>query len=301
MGICDNRTVIITGAARGLGRAYALAFGAEGANVVVNDIGTSLHGEGRDTSAADAVVEEIRAAGGQAIASHEDITDWDAAKRIVDAAVAAFGDLHVVVNNAGIVRDRMFVSATLEEWDATMHVHLRGHFCLSRHAVTYWREKQKGGANPDARIINTSSGAGLQGSIAQAAYSTAKGGIAALTLVQAAELARYGITANALAPSARTRMTEQAFADKMATDGQAFDAMHPDNIAPTVVWLGSAASAHVTGCVFELEGGKIMIEDGWREGPAVDKGARWAPADVGAAVDGLLAARVPPRKVWGTA
>ena len=301
MGICDNRTVIITGAARGLGRAYALAFAAEGANVVVNDIGTSLNGEGRDTSAADAVVDEIRAAGGQAIANYEDITDWDAAKRIVDAAVATFGDLHVVVNNAGIVRDRMFVSATLEEWDATMHVHLRGHFCLSRHAVDYWRAKQKAGANPDARIINTSSGAGLQGSIAQSAYSTAKGGIASLTLVQAAELGRYGITANALAPSARTRMTEGAFAEKMATEGQAFDVMDPANIAPTVVWLGSAASAHVTGCVFELEGGKIMIEQGWREGPVVDKGDRWRPADIGPAVDRLLSERIAPRKVWGSA
>jgi len=300
MGICDNRTVIITGAARGLGRAYALAFGAEGANVVVNDIGTSLHGEGRDTSAADEVVAEIVAAGGKAIANYEDITDWDAARRIVEAAVAAFGDLHVVVNNAGIVRDRMFVSATPEEWDATMHVHLRGHFCVSRHAVDYWRAKQKGGANPDARIINTSSGAGLQGSIAQAAYSTAKGGIAALTLVQAAELGRYGITANALAPSARTRMTEGAFAEKMATEGQAFDTMDPANIAPTVVWLGSGQSAHVTGCVFELEGGKIMLEQGWREGPFVDQQARWAPADVGGAVDRLLAERVEPRKVWGS-
>lgn len=301
MGICDNRTVIITGAARGLGRAYALAFAAEGANVVVNDIGTSLGGEGRDTSAADAVVAEIAAAGGRAIANYEDITDWDAARRIVDAALAAFGDLHVVVNNAGIVRDRMFVSATPEEWDATMHVHLRGHFCLSRHAVNYWRDKQKGGADPDARIINTSSGAGLQGSIAQAAYSTAKGGIAALTLVQAAELGRYGITANALAPSARTRMTEQAFADKMATEAQAFDTMDPANIAPTVVWLGSSESADVTGCVFELEGGRVMLEDGWREGPAVDKGARWNPADIGPAVAQLLAQRTPPRKVWGSA
>ena len=301
MGICDNRTVIITGAAGGLGRAYALGFAAEGANVVVNDIGTSLNGEGRDTSAADGVVAEIKAAGGSAIANYEDITDWDAAKRIVDAAVADFGDLHVVVNNAGIVRDRMFVSATLDEWDATMHVHLRGHFCLSRHAVDYWRAKQKAGTNPDARIINTSSGAGLQGSIAQAAYSTAKGGIAALTLVQAAELGRYGITANALAPSARTRMTEQAFADKMATEGQSFDAMDPANIAPTVVWLGSAESAHVTGCVFELEGGKIMLEDGWREGPLVDAGKCWNPVDIGSAVDALLAERVPPRKVWGTA
>ncbi|MEN9289564.1 MAG: hypothetical protein RL764_1756 [Pseudomonadota bacterium] len=301
MGICENRTVVITGAARGLGRAYALAFAAEGANVVVNDIGTSLNGEGRDTSAADGVVAEIIAGGGKAIANYEDITDWDAAKRIVDAAVAAFGDLHVVVNNAGIVRDRMFVSATLEEWDATMHVHLRGHFCLSRHAVDYWRARQKEGHAVDARIINTSSGAGLQGSIAQAAYSTAKGGIAALTLVQAAELGRYGITANALAPSARTRMTEQAFADKMATQGSEFDVMDPANIAPTVVWLGSAESRDVTGCVFELEGGKIMLEDGWREGPMVDAGQRWNPADVGAAVQDLLQKRVPPRKVWGTA
>lgn len=300
MGICDNRTVIITGAARGLGRAYALAFAAEGANVVVNDIGTSLGGEGRDTSAADEVVAEIIASGGKAIANYEDVTDWDAAERIVAAAIAAFGDLHVVVNNAGIVRDRMFVSATLEEWDATMHVHLRGHFCISRHAVNYWRAKQKDGRDPDARIINTTSGAGLQGSIAQAAYSTAKGGIASLTLVQAAELGRYGITANALAPSARTRMTEQAFADKMATQGSAFDVMDPDNIAPAVVWLGSAESRDVTGCVFELEGGKIMIEDGWREGPAIDKGARWAPAEVGAAVESLLAERMPPRKVWGS-
>lgn len=299
MGICENRTVIITGAARGLGRAYALAFAAQGAKVVVNDIGTSLGGEGRDTSAADGVVAEIVAGGGKAIANYEDITDWDAAGRIVEAALAAFGDLHVVVNNAGIVRDRMFVSATLEEWDATMHVHLRGHFCVARHAVNYWRAKQKEGNNPDARIINTSSGAGLQGSIAQAAYSTAKGGIAALTLVQAAELGRYGITANALAPSARTRMTEHAFSDKMSTQEAVFDVMDPANVAPAVVWLGSAESAHVTGCVFELEGGRIMIEDGWREGPMIDSGEQWQPAAVGAAVDRLLAGRVPPRKVWG--
>jgi len=301
MGICDGRTVIITGAARGLGRAYALAFAEEGANVVVNDIGASLQGEGRDTSASDDVVAEINARGrGRAIANYDDVTDWDCAKRIVDSAIEAFGDLHVVVNNAGIVRDRMFVSATLDEWDATMHVHLRGHFCIARHAVDYWRGKSKTGVNPDARIINTTSGAGLQGSIAQAAYSTAKGGIASLTLVQAAELGRYGITANALAPSARTRMTEQAFAEKMDTSGQQFDVMDPANIAPAVVWLGSAASAKVTGCVFELEGGKIMIEDGWREGPLVDLGARWQPSDVGEAVDKLIAQRVEPRKVWGS-
>lgn len=300
MELCRDRTVIITGAARGLGRAYALAFAAEGANVIVNDIGTSLAGEGRDTSAADAVVAEIQSLGGRAMADYHDVTDWDAAQALVGAAVAKFGDLHVVVNNAGIVRDRMFVSATPEEWDATMHVHLRGHFCVSRHAVDHWRAKHKAGQDPAARIINTTSGAGLQGSIAQAAYSTAKGGIATLTLVQAAELARYNITANALAPAARTRMTEQAFVEKMATSGEAFDAMDPDNVAPTVVWLGSEASAHVTGCVFELEGGKITLEDGWHEGPAIDKGARWKPTEVGEAVEQLLAERKSPRKVWGT-
>jgi NAD(P)-dependent dehydrogenase (short-subunit alcohol dehydrogenase family) len=300
MGICDGRTVIITGAARGLGRSYALAFAAEGANVVVNDIGTSLNGEGRDTSAADAVVAEIQAAGGQAMANYDDVTDWDATKRIVEQTVARFGGLDIVVNNAGIVRDRMFVSATPDEWDATMHVHLRGHFCLARHAVDYWRAQQKAGNPVDARIINTTSGAGLQGSIAQAAYSTAKGGIAALTLVQAAELGRYGITSNALAPSARTRMTEGAFSDKMAVVEQGFDKQDPDNIAPAVVWLGSPQSKHVTGCVFELEGGRITIEDGWNLGPTVDQDAKWAPADVGGAVDKLLADRKPQRAVWGS-
>jgi len=300
MGICDGRTVVITGAARGLGRAYALAYAAEGANVVVNDIGASLAGEGRDTSAADAVVAEIIAAGGSAVANHEDITDWDAAKRIVDTAIAAFGGLDVVVNNAGIVRDRMFVSSTPDEWDATMNVHLRGHFCLSRHAVNFWRAERAAGRPVDARIINTTSGAGLQGSIAQAAYSTAKGGIAALTLVQAAELGRYGVTANALAPAARTRMTEGAFAEKMARVEGGFDKQDPDNIAPIVVWLGSAASAHVTGCVFELEGGRITLERGWDLGPTVDQDARWRPDQVGAAVDQLLAERTPPRKVWGS-
>lgn len=300
MGICQDRTVIITGAAGGLGRAYALAFAAEGANVVVNDIGTSLSGEGRDTSAADAVVAEIEAAGGRAIANYDDVTDWDAAGWIVGSAIEAFGGLDVIVNNAGIVRDRMFVSATPEEWDATMHVHLRGHFCVSRRAVDYWRGEQKAGRPVDARIINTTSGAGLQGSIAQAAYSAAKGGIAALTLVQAAELARYGITANALAPAARTRMTEGAFAEKMAAVEQGFDKQDPANIAPAVVWLGSAQSAHVTGCVFELEGGRITIEQGWDLGPTIDRDRRWEPAEVGAAVGTLLAKRHPPRPVWGS-
>ena len=300
MGICNNRTVIITGAARGLGRAYALAFAAEGANVMVNDIGTSLGGEGRDTSAADGVVAEIKAAGGQALANYEDITDWDGAKRIVDAAVAAFGDLHVVVNNAGIVRDRMFVNSEQAEWEAVLRVHVMGHAAPARHAAAYWRARSKAGEPVDARIINTSSGAGLMGSIAQAAYSAAKGAIASLTLVQAAELGRIGVTANVLAPAARTRMTEEAFADMMAevADG-AFDAMDPANVSPLVVWLGSAESAGVTGRVFEVEGGIIGIAEGFRHGPRFDKGARWEPEEVGAVVADLLSEAATPTPVYG--
>ncbi|HUA89256.1 MAG TPA: SDR family oxidoreductase, partial [Steroidobacteraceae bacterium] len=287
-GLCAGRVVIVTGAGRGLGRAYALAFAREGARVVVNDLGTSLAGVGRDTATAQAVVDEIRAAGGEAVANGDDVSEWDSAGRIVATAIERFGGLDVIVNNAGFVRDRMFVSATVEEWDATMKVHLRGHFCVARHAVDYWRSCAKAGKAVDARIINTSSGAGLNGSVAQSAYSAAKGGIASLTLVQAAELGRYGITANALAPAARTRMTEQAFADKMKRPAAGFDVQDPDNIAPAVVWLGSAESRGVTGCVFELEGGRIMIDDGWHDGPQVDKGARWEPREVGAQVARLL-------------
>jgi NAD(P)-dependent dehydrogenase (short-subunit alcohol dehydrogenase family) len=268
--------------------------------VLVNDLGTSLAGEGRDSATAQAVVDEIRAAGGQAAANGDDVSEWDSAGRIVAAALKEFGALDVIVNNAGFVRDRMFVSATVEEWDATMKVHLRGHFCVARHAVDYWRACAKQGKAVDARIINTSSGAGLNGSIAQSAYAAAKGGIASLTLVQAAELGRYGITANALAPAARTRMTEQAFADKMKRPQSGFDAQDPDNIAPVVVWLGSPESRAVTGCVFELEGGRITLDDGWNDGPQIDKHARWEPAEVGAAVAGLIAQRRAQKKVYGT-
>jgi NAD(P)-dependent dehydrogenase (short-subunit alcohol dehydrogenase family) len=299
-GMCAGRIVVVTGAGRGLGRAYALAFAREGARVVVNDLGTSLAGIGRDDATAQAVVAEIRAAGGEAVANGDDVSDWDSAGRIIGTALDTFGGLDVIVNNAGFVRDRMFVSATVEEWDATMKVHLRGHFCVARHAVDYWRNCAKQGKPVDARIINTSSGAGLNGSVAQSAYAAAKGGIASLTLVQAAELGRYGITANALAPAARTRMTEQAFADKMKRPDAGFDVQDPENIAPVVVWLGSSESRAVTGCVFELEGGKIMIDEGWSDGPQVDRRARWAPSEVGAAVGELLARRRAPKKVYGT-
>jgi len=292
MGICKDRTVIITGAGGGLGRAYALAFAAEGANVVVNDI---------RNEAAVAVASEIREGGGQAIADSNDITRLETAQRIVDAAVDAFGDVHVVVNNAGILRDRMFVSLGEDDWDEVMRVHLKGHFCLANILGRRWRDQAKAGQKVDARIINTSSGAGLQGSIGQSNYSAAKGGIASLTLVQAAELARYGVTANALAPSARTSMTESAMAAvvKKPEDGS-FDVWAAENVAPLVVWLGSTQSHHVTGQVFEAQGGRISLCDGWRTGVTRDKGARWEPAEVGGAVDAILAEAVPAQKVWGS-
>jgi NAD(P)-dependent dehydrogenase (short-subunit alcohol dehydrogenase family) len=299
-GICKDRVVIVTGAGRGLGRSYALAFALEGAQVVVNDLGTDRGGEGRDTGTAQSVVEEIRALGGEGIANGDDVSEWDGAGRIIKTALDTFGTLDVIVNNAGFVRDRMFVNGTVEEWDAVVKVHLRGHFCVSRHAVDYWRGRAKQGLPVDARIINTSSGAGLNGSVGQSAYSAAKGGIASLTLVQAAELRRYGITANALAPAARTRMTEPVFAETMKKPSNGFDRHDPDNIAPTVVWLGSSESREVTGCVFELEGGRITIADGWNEGATLDKGARWAPGEVGAATTRLLAQRRPQKKVYGT-
>lgn len=300
MGICDGRVVIVTGAGRGLGRAYALGLAAEGAKVVVNDLGVGTHGDETAERPADEVVAEIRAAGGEAVANFDDVTDWEAGGRIVATALEAFGDLHAVVNNAGFVRDRMFVSCTPEEWDAVMNIHLRGHFCVSRHAVDYWRGQSKDGKAVDARIVNTTSGAGLHGSIGQSAYSTAKGGIATLTLVQAQELARYGITANALAPNARTRMTETAFADKMKAEEGKFDVWSPDNTAPLVAWLVSEASKGVTGEVFELMGGMIRLCLGWSDGPEFDKGARWEPAEIGAKIGELLKDRPAAKPVWGS-
>jgi NAD(P)-dependent dehydrogenase (short-subunit alcohol dehydrogenase family) len=300
MGICDGRVVIVTGGARGIGRGHALAFARQGARVVVNDLGVALDGQGGSGEPAAQVVEEIRSHGGEAIANGADVADWAGAGALVRAAIDAFGGLDVVVNNAGFVRDRMFVSCGEAEWDAVIRVHLRGHFCVSRHACDYWRGRAKAGQAVDARIINTSSGAGLQGSVGQSAYSAAKAGIAALTLVQAAELGRYGITANAIAPSARTRMTEQVFADAMRAPEAGFDAMDPSNVAPLVVWLGSAESRDVTGRVFEVAGGSIGLADGWRTGPVVDKAARWEPDELGAAVHDLLAKAVPPQKVFGT-
>jgi NAD(P)-dependent dehydrogenase (short-subunit alcohol dehydrogenase family) len=304
MGLVDGRVVIVTGAGGGIGRAHALAFAAEGARVVVNDIGVGLDGSpASGGSAAQTVVDEITAAGGEAVANGSNIADWDQAAGLIQTAVENFGGLDVLVNNAGIVRDRMLANTSEEEFDAVIAVHLKGHFATMRHAASYWRGLSKGGKAPkdiDARIINTSSGAGLQGSVGQGNYSAAKAGIAALTLVGAAEMGRYGVTVNAIAPSARTRMTETVFAEMMATQDQDFDAMAPENVSPLVVWLGSAESRDVTGKVFEVEGGKIRVGEGWAHGPQIDKGARWDPAELGPVVADLLAKARPAVPVYGS-
>lgn len=301
-GICDGRVVIVTGAARGLGRSHVLELARQGANVVINDIGAELDGTGGSDAPAQEVAAEVRARGGRAVVNGDDVADWNGAQRLVGMAVEAFGQLDAVVNNAGVVRDRMFANAEEDEWDLVLRVHLKGHFNVARWAASYWRGRSKAGETVDGRIVNTTSGAGLQGSIGQAAYSAAKGGITALTLVQAAELGRYGVTANAIAPAARTRMTETVFAETMAApdDPEAFDAMSPDNVSPLVAWLVSPESAHVSGRVFEVEAGKVSIADGWQPGEVADKGARWNPAELGPVIDDLLAKAPTPAPVYGT-
>jgi len=301
-GICEGRVVVVTGAGRGLGRAHALELARQGARVVVNDLGCELDGTGGGTGPAGEVVDEIRAEGGEAVANGDDVADFDGAARIVQTALDAFGGLDVVVNNAGFVRDRMFANVGEDEWDAVVRVHLKGHFAVARHAAAHWRDRAKAGEPVEARIINTSSGAGILGSVGQAAYSAAKAGIAALTLVQAAELGRYGVTANALCPAARTRMTEGVFTEMMATpdDPDAFDAMAPENVSPLVAWLASTASGHVTGRVFEVEGGKLGVATGWQHGPTDDKGDRWEAAELGEVVDRLLSQAPAPAPVYGT-
>ena len=293
MGICDQRVVIVTGAGGGLGAAHALVLASEGAAVLVNDI---------NTEAARAVVNEITAAGGLAVVNESDITNYESSGQAVAQAVETFGDLTGVVNNAGNNRDRMFASLSEADWDQVMAVHLKGHFCIASHAVQYWRHQSKLGNAVSGRLVNTTSGAGLQGSIGQSNYAAAKAGIAALTLNQAAELGRYGITANAICPVARTGMTTAvpAMAERMAApDDGSCDHFAPANVPSVVTWLCSARSGHVSGQIIEAEGGRIAIADGWRSTEGVDKGSRWAPADVGTALEAAMASAVPALQVWG--
>ncbi|KAF0964629.1 SDR family oxidoreductase [Rhodococcus sp. T7] len=301
-GVVDGRVVIVTGAGRGIGRAHALAFAAEGAKVVVNDIGAGLDGSATGESPAEQVVAEIVAAGGEAVVNGDDVADWAGAENLIRTAIDTYGRLDVLVNNAGFLRDRMLVGMSEQEWDAVVRVHLKGHFATLRHAAAYWRAEAKAGNPVDARIVNTSSGAGLQGSIGQGNYAAAKAGIAELTIQAAAELRNYGVTVNAIAPAARTRMTVGAggaMAEAMAAPEEGFDAMAPENISPLVVWLGSVESKDVSGRVFEVEGGKITVAEGWRHGPTQDKGARWEPKEIGPVVADLLAKAEDPVPVYG--
>ncbi|MDE0894147.1 MAG: SDR family oxidoreductase, partial [Acidimicrobiales bacterium] len=261
MGSCEGRVVIVTGAGRGLGRAHALAFAAEGAKVVVNDLGVSRDGDGPAGGPAHEVVAEIRSMGGEAVANGSDVADWGEAEAMVAQAIDAFGRLDTLVCNAGFLRDRMLANMSEEEWDSVTRVHLKGHFAPARHAIAYWRDLAKAGVEVDGRVVMTSSGAGLMGSIGQGNYAAAKAGIALLVVQAAAEWGRYGVLVNGVAPDARTRMTEGVFYGAEAPDG--WDDKDPANVSPLMVWLGSA-DCDVTGRVFEATGGSLNVCDGWQ-------------------------------------
>ncbi|MDP1818702.1 MAG: SDR family oxidoreductase [Acidimicrobiales bacterium] len=293
MGICDGRVVIVTGAGRGIGRGHAIEFARQGAKVVVNDLGAEVDGSGSSTGPAGEVVDEIRGMGAEAVANGDDVSDWEGAQNLINTAVEAFGGLDVLVNNAGILRDRMLVNMTAEEWDAVIQVHLRGTFAPSRWAAAYWRERVKAGETNDARIISTSSASGLYGNPGQANYGAAKAGIAAFTIVLSRELGRYGVTANAIAPGARTRMTENLGYGAMQAEPGQFDSFAPENVAPLVAWLGSPESKDITGRVFNVAGGRISVAEGWTEGPGLDKGDRWEADELGAVIPDLVAKAAP--------
>ena len=288
-GVVDGRVVVVTGAGGGIGRGHALEFARQGASVVVNDRGVALDGAaGAGRSPADAVVAEIEAAGGVAVANYDDVASWDGAEHLVEQALSVFGTLDVVVNNAGILRDRMLVSMTMDDWEAVLRVHLGGTFCVTRAAAAWWRDQSKAGRPLDARVINTGSSAGLYGHPGQANYTAAKAGIVGFSVTAAAELERYGVTVNVVLPGGRTRMTEGLFEGVMPEVVDGFDPTDPANVAPFVVWLASGDSAGITGRVFEAWGGRIGVVDGWEPGPRKERIGRWDPAEIGPVVRQLL-------------
>jgi NAD(P)-dependent dehydrogenase (short-subunit alcohol dehydrogenase family) len=296
VGICDGRVCIVTGAGRGIGREHALMLAAEGAKVVVNDIGGEIDGSGRSTGPAQDVVDEIVAAGGEAVVNGDDISTWDGSERLIAQAVDAFGTLDVVINNAGILRDRMLANMTEAEWDAVIQVHLKGTFGPSRHAAAYWREKVKAGESVDGRIINTSSPSGIYGNVGQTNYGAAKAGIAAFTIIAAKELARYGVTVNAVAPAALTRMTENLGMGQ--ADDMTKAMMSPRWIAPIVTWLASSESADVTGRVFDVTGQALSVAEGWHRGPTQEHPTD-DPAQLGDVVRRLVGEARPNANMFG--
>jgi NAD(P)-dependent dehydrogenase (short-subunit alcohol dehydrogenase family) len=291
--ICEGRVAIVTGAGRGIGRGHALEFARQGAKVVVNDLGSEVDGSGAETSVAQQVVDEIKALGGEAVANTDDVSDWDASKRLIDQAYDEWGKLDVLVCNAGILRDRMLFNMEEAEWDAVIKVHLKGTFCPSRHAAARWRELAKQGEELDARIITTTSTSGIYGNPGQANYGAAKAGIAGFTIILSRELDKYGITVNAVSPGALTRMTSN-LGNRPAEAEGGWSPRDPDNIAPIVVWLGSAESKGITGRVFHSSGGRLGISEGWHPGPMKDKEGRWDPAELGPVVAELIEKAEPP-------
>ena len=290
MGMLDGKVAIVTGAGRGVGRGEAIALAGHGAKVVVNDLGASVTGEGADATPAQEVVEVIKSRGGEAIVNGDDVGDFDGAQNIIQSAIDAFGRIDVLVNNAGILRDRMIFSMTEDEFDSVIRVHLKGTFNTMHHASAHWREQSKAGDQPRASIINTVSSAGLQGQASQANYGAAKAGIAAMTIIASLELGRYGVRANCIGPGGFTRMVGQAMKDitlKNPEEYETFDGMNPGNSAPGVVWLASDDSIPVTGQVLRGVGNSIAIYKPWELGEmfySTDKEGnptQWDPAEIG--------------------
>jgi NAD(P)-dependent dehydrogenase (short-subunit alcohol dehydrogenase family) len=294
--LCEGRVAIITGAGRGIGREHAMLLAHHGAKIVVNDLGGSMDGEGNDQGPAQDVVDEIKAMGGEALANTDDISDWDGAERLVQSAIDTFGGLDILINNAGILRDRMLTNMSEAEWDAVIKVHLKGTFAPSRHAAAYWRERSKSGETNDARIINTSSPSGIYGNVGQTNYGAAKAGIASFTIIAAKELGRYGVTVNAIAPAALTRMTEGLGMGQASEEDK--ETMSPAHIAPIVCWLASPESAHVTGRVFDVSGRMLSVSESWHRGPTLENPTD-DPTELGAKVSELVAQARPNANMFG--
>jgi len=289
-GICEGRIAVVTGAGRGIGREHALSLAREGAKVVVNDLGGNVDGTGGDLSPAQQVVAEITGAGGAAVANGDDVSSWEGAQRLINTAIETYGDLHVVVNNAGILRDRMLTNMTEEEWDGVVRVHLKGTFAPSRWAAAYWREQVKAGKTVSGRIINTSSVSGIYGNPGQTNYGAAKAGIGAFSIICAQELARYGVRSNCIAPAARTRLTEATpgLGDviKAPEDAAKFDVWDPANISPLVAYLASADCVFTGECFF-VQGGNVTMIESWARGQGVDRDSKWTVSELAEALKPL--------------
>jgi NAD(P)-dependent dehydrogenase (short-subunit alcohol dehydrogenase family) len=298
-GLCEGRVVVISGAGRGIGREHALEFARQGADVVVNDLGAEVDGTGASIGPAQEVASEIESLGRRAIVNGDDVATEAGAERLIQTAITELGRLDVLVNNAGILRDRMLINMTFAEWDDVIRVHLRGTFGPSHFAAKYWREQAKAGEPVDARIINTTSPSGIYGNAGQTNYGAAKAGIASFTIIAAKELGRYGVTVNAIAPAAATRMTIPLRPGGQAPPVEGFDASAPDNIAPIVVWLGSPESAGISGRVFNVRGGRISVAEGWHAGPLASHERRWDPAELGEVIPALVADAQPNADMRG--